>query len=87
MAVLAKENKRLASRAFNNDVGAREKAIAGGKKKRSAEKLSTSEAAKKILGIIESDMQDKNLSEKEKNLRAGKFAAFVDNLTEGRRKS
>lgn len=77
----------MASRAFNNDVGAREKAIAGGKKKRGTEKLSTSEAAKKILGIIENDMQNKNLSEKEKNLRAGKFAAFVDNLTEGRRKS
>jgi hypothetical protein len=76
----------LASRAFHNDLGSHQKA-ASAKRKKSGGKLSTSEAAKKILNLIERDMQDKGLSEQEKNSRAGKFAAFVDNLTAGRRKS
>ncbi len=77
----------MASRAFNNNLGARQKAAPANKKRKGGEKLSTSEAAKKVLDLIERDMQEKNLPENEKNLRAGKFAAFVDTLTEGRRKS
>jgi hypothetical protein len=75
----------VASRAFNNELGSNRKSASG--KKKSGGKLSTSGAAKKILGLIEEDMQEKNLSEEEKNLRAGKFAAFVDNLTLSRRKT
>jgi hypothetical protein len=41
---------------------------------------SVSKAVKEILAIIERDMEDKNLSEEEKNLRAGRFAALVDGL-------
>jgi hypothetical protein len=50
-------------------------------------KLSTSEAAKKILDLIERDMHEKNLSEEEKNLRARRFAAFVDRSCDGRNTS
>jgi hypothetical protein len=75
----------VASRAFNNEPESDRKSASG--KKKSGSKLSTSEAAKKILGLIEEDMQEKNLSDDEKNLRAGKFAAFVDSLTPSRRKS
>jgi hypothetical protein len=74
----------VASRAFNNELESNRKSASG--KKKAGGKRSTTEAAKKILGLIEEDMQKKGLSEEEKNLRAGKFAAFVDNLTPSRRK-
>jgi hypothetical protein len=76
----------LASRAFHNDPGPHQK-DSSAKRKKIRGKLSTTMAAKKILNLIERDMQDKGLSEEEKNSRAGKFAAFVDNLTVARRKS
>jgi hypothetical protein len=50
------------------------------RRKKSGGKLSTSEAAKKILNLIERDMQDRGLSEEEKDFCAGKFTAFVDNM-------
>jgi hypothetical protein len=80
-------DENLASRAFNNNLHAHQKGVSANKGKKSGKQPSTSEAARKILNLIERDMQDKGLSEEEKNLRAGKFAAFVDNLTATRRKS
>jgi sulfur transfer complex TusBCD TusB component (DsrH family) len=50
------------------------------RRKKSGGKLSTSEAAKKVLNLIESDMQARGLSEEEKDFCAGKFTAFVDNM-------
>jgi len=75
----------MASRAVKVDPGTNQKARSSSARKN--KKLSTGEAAGKILGIIERDMESKRLTEDEKNARAGRFAAFVDNLTAGRRKS
>jgi hypothetical protein len=86
VTLVTKDKKRLASRVVNPDSSANQKAPSPSSK-REHKKLSTGEAAKKILGIIECDMEHKKLSEEEKNTRAGKFASFVDSLTSNRRKS
>jgi hypothetical protein len=86
VTLVTKGKEKLASRAVNSDSSVNQKAPSSSRKKEH-KKLSTAEAAEKILGIIECDMEHKKLSEEEKNTRAGRFASFVDRLTANRRKS
>jgi len=45
-------------------------------------KLSKREAAKKIVCLLEQHMEDRKLSEEEKNFKVGKFAARLDEIIE-----